>query len=114
MITITFYTTKEFEKEYKRLSRKYPSLKDDLKKFKVDFIDNPNLGDDLGNNIRKVRIAIKSKGKGKSGGARVIVYNLMINIMEQAAILITIYDKSDAESISKEHIKEIISRNGFG
>jgi hypothetical protein len=42
MITIIFYTTKEFEKEYKRLSRKYPSLKDDLKKFKVDFIDNPN------------------------------------------------------------------------
>jgi ribosome recycling factor len=38
----------------------------------------------------------------------------MINVMEQAAILITIYDKSDAESISKEHIKEIISRNGFG
>ncbi len=113
MSKIEFLTTHEFEKEFKRLKKKYHSLADDLRVFKSDFIANPNIGTDLGGNVRKIRISIKSKGKGKSGGARLIIYDLVINLVKHGVILVTIYDKSDTESITNNHIKDILARNGF-
>jgi mRNA-degrading endonuclease RelE of RelBE toxin-antitoxin system len=65
-------STPEFDKEYKRLKKKYQSLPDDLANLEKELIKNPHLGIDLGNNFRKIRMAITAKNKGKSGGARVI------------------------------------------
>jgi mRNA-degrading endonuclease RelE of RelBE toxin-antitoxin system len=69
-----FEVTSEFEKLLKRLSKKYKSLKDDYILFLDELEQNPFIGDEIIANCRKARIAIKSKGKGKSGGGRIIFY----------------------------------------
>ena len=63
-----------FKKEAKRLLKKYSSLKGELLQLERQLSDSPNLGISLGHNVYKIRLAIESKGKGKSGGARVITY----------------------------------------
>ena len=98
-------TTRKFEREFKRLSKKYHSLDNDYEMFVKELKKNPTMGDDLGGNIRKVRIAIASKNKGKSGSARVITYNLLIDSENAKIYLLTIYDKGKQDSISKEEIK---------
>ncbi len=113
MSKITFFSTPEFEREFKRLKKKYRSLPDDLREFKEEFLKNPSSGTDLGSNIRKIRVSIKSKGKGKSGGARIIIYDIVADITSKGIVLITIYDKSETEAISISQIKNILNRNGF-
>jgi mRNA-degrading endonuclease RelE of RelBE toxin-antitoxin system len=66
--------TEKFKKEAKRLLKKYTSLKDDLFELNNELVNNPTLGISLGNNSYKIRLAIKSKAQGKSGGARIITY----------------------------------------
>jgi mRNA-degrading endonuclease RelE of RelBE toxin-antitoxin system len=88
----------EFKRQVKALAKKYKSLKSDLEKFQKDIIINPRQGDDLGGNVYKVRIAIASKSKGKSGGARIITYVLS---PQNKIYLLTIFDKSEIENITK-------------
>jgi mRNA-degrading endonuclease RelE of RelBE toxin-antitoxin system len=64
--------TPNFKKEAKRLKRKYPSLKNDLDALGNMLLISPTSGVHLGNGVHKIRMAIKSKGKGKRGGARVL------------------------------------------
>jgi mRNA-degrading endonuclease RelE of RelBE toxin-antitoxin system len=99
--------TNEFKKEIKRLSKKYPSLPSDFSAFLQHISENPFSGTSLGNKCYKVRLAIKSKGKGKSGGARIITY---VQIIEETVILISIYDKSALSSISEAEIKERLKK----
>ena len=68
----------QFSKDVKRLSKKYKSLVSDLKSIISEIQNNPEIGIDLGHGLRKVRMAIASKGKGKSGGARIITYQKLI------------------------------------
>ena len=76
-----------FDKEAKRLGKKYPSLKKDLIALGNGLLENPLLGVDLGNGFRKIRLAIASKGKGKSHGARVITHTqAIVNVNEQGVI----------------------------
>jgi mRNA-degrading endonuclease RelE of RelBE toxin-antitoxin system len=63
-----------FDKQAKRLSKKYPSFKRDLATLIDKLSEEPKQGTALGNNFYKIRLAIASKGKGKSGGTRVITY----------------------------------------
>jgi len=67
-------TVVPFEREAKRLSRKYPSLKKELQKTVTELKQNPTMGIPLGRNCFKIRISIKSKGKGRSGGGRIITH----------------------------------------
>ena len=90
-----------FVKELKRLNKKYPSIKRDLTLLGQQLLDDPKSGTPVGNDCYKIRIAITSKGKGKSGGARVITHVL---IQEETIYMLSIYDKSDAETISEEDI----------
>lgn len=83
-----------FDKEVKRLSKRYPSMALDIKVLKADILANPSLGVSLGNNIRKIRMRIASKGK--SGGARVITITVVAAIDETEIDLLYIYDKADA------------------
>lgn len=107
---------KSFKKEAKPLLKKYPSLKEDLLELEGQLILNPRLGTPLGNNAFKIRLSIKSKGKGKSGGARVISYleTELIGFVDQlndeitTVNLISIFDKSDADSISDSEIRYLI------
>jgi mRNA-degrading endonuclease RelE of RelBE toxin-antitoxin system len=105
--------TIDFEKQLKSLAKKYRSLSSDLKKFEADLLANPTMGDDLGNNTRKVRMAIASKGKGKSGGARVITCNVLLNITNTKIYLLTICDKSEQSSIAKSEIEHLKKINGL-
>ena len=106
-------TTEYFEDNFKRLSKKYHSLLDDIEQFKKELLKNPTAGTDLGNNTRKVRMAIASKNKGKRGGARVITCSVLVNVMNTKIYLLTIYDKGEQKSISKKEIKHLKEINGL-
>ncbi len=94
-----------FEKQLKRLTKKYPSLKLEFIQLVSSLKENPDQGTTLGNHCFKIRLAISSKGKGKSGGARVITH---IQVVNQKVYMLSIYDKSEQDSISEYEIKEII------
>lgn len=96
----------KFEKELKRLAKKYPSFKSDFSILLSSLKENPSQGTALGNECFKVRMSIASKGKGKSGGARVIT---CFKIIHETVYLLTIFDKSDQESISDKELKELLA-----
>src|SRR5665811_508453 len=93
-----------FKKETKRLGKKYPSLKNDLALLFAQLEENPMQGIPLGSNVYKIRLAIASKGKGKSGGGRVISF---MKISDNIVILLTIYNKGDKNNISDKEIKDL-------
>jgi len=95
-----------FKKEAKRLAKKYASLKSELAELNNELTRNPEIGTPLGNNAYKVRLAIRSKGKGKSGGARVITY--LIN-EDKEVYLLTIFDKSEFDNIDDKILRKIIA-----
>ena len=97
--------TDNFEKELKKLSKKYPSLKIDLKSLFDSLLEKPFQGTSIGKSCYKIRLAIKSKGKGKSGGARVITN---VFVTTETIYLLSIYDKSEYENISENKIQKIL------
>jgi hypothetical protein len=104
-------TTVNFEKAAKPLLKKYPSLRNELVQLETDLQANPQMGTSLGNNTYKVRLAIKSKSKGKSGGARVITHlELDLTVVEETTniFLLTIYDKSVMEDITDREVERLI------
>ena len=105
---MNFEVAPEFEKALKRLSKKYQSLKSDYLIFLSELEKNPMIGDEIFPNCRKARIAIKSKGKGKSGGGRIIFY---FEITEDKIILLFIYDKSEMENIQTAFIEQILKQH---
>ncbi|MCL2651324.1 MAG: type II toxin-antitoxin system RelE/ParE family toxin [Candidatus Azobacteroides sp.] len=106
-------TTKDFESNFKRLSKKYHSLVDDYEILIEELLANPQIGDDLGDNTRKVRMAIASKNRGKSGGARVITCTVLLNVNDTDIYLLTIYDKGEQQNISKKEIQYLKDKNGL-
>lgn len=98
-----------FAAELKKLAKRYKSIADDLEGFVSSLRENPLQGDEIAPNIRKIRMAIKSKGKGKSGGARVITYNVLVAQDEGNIYLLLIYDKSETSNIKINVVKEIIA-----
>jgi mRNA-degrading endonuclease RelE of RelBE toxin-antitoxin system len=97
--------THRFEKELKRLNKKFPSLKEEYAELLTEITKNPEFGTALGNNCYKIRVAIKSKGKGKSGGARAITY---LYLDTESVYLLTIYDKSEKENLTTSELKTMI------
>lgn len=97
----------------KRLGKKYRSIKSDYAKLLDDLKYNPQAGVDLGNGVLKVRMAIASKGKGKSHGARVITFTIIISVEETVINLLTIYDKAERESISANEIRDLMNEVGL-
>jgi len=93
-----------FEKYFKRYAKKYHSLPSDLGELEIKLLKNPALGTSLGDGFYKIRLAIKSKNKGKSGGVRVISYLVETKATGNEIKLIIIYDKSDIDDISKDEL----------
>lgn len=98
----------KFKKEFKRLQKKYRSLDNDLEQLITELKQNPDLGTDLGSGIRKVRMAISDKGKGKSHGARVITHTAIISVEEGVITLLTLYDKSEQVNITSQEIARLL------
>lgn len=98
-------TIPPFDRQLKRLAKKYPSLKIEFAELIKSLEEDPEQGTKLGNNCYKIRIAIASKGKGKSGGGRVIT-NFVI--AEGTVYLISIYDKSEQENLSDKELAELL------
>ena len=98
-------TTNNFEKEAKRLIKKYSSLKNEIVALIDDLQHNPMQGAHVNNNIYKIRLAVASKGKGKRGGARVMTF---IKVIAEEVYLFSIYSKGDKDDISQLEIKSLI------
>lgn len=101
-------TTPHFEKELKDLAKHYRSMKKDYGDFKESLKENPFQGTDLGSGLRKIRMRITSKGKGKAGGARVITYTVLADQATGEVWLVDIYDKSEYSTVKIDVIKEML------
>jgi hypothetical protein len=98
-------TIKIFDNQAKRLAKKYPSLKSELSDL-IDLLEKePLTGDSLGKGCFKIRLKIASKGKGKSGGSRVITH---VYILEETVYLLSIYDKSEKEDLTDEELLDLL------
>jgi hypothetical protein len=98
-------TIKVFERQTKRLIKKYASLKSEIFDLIEVLKENPELGTSIGNECFKIRLSIASKNKGKSGGARIITH---FKIDEDSVFLLTIYDKSEKANITDNELKELL------
>lgn len=108
---VTFDYLDEFARGAKALRKKYSSFESDYDTFLDELEKNPFAGESLGQHTYKYRMAIASKGKGKSGGARVITYNVQQTGSEEVLItLMTIYDKSDIENVSDAYLRSLVQQ----
>ena len=107
MIEFSFLVS--FTKSVKRLKKKYRSLEGDIDQLLEELQANPYLGTDLGGNVRKIRLSISSKNKGKRGGARVLTdTEAVVSIDEGRVTLLALYDKSERETLTDAEIKELV------
>ena len=98
-------TIPPFDRQMKHLARKYPSLKAEYVALIEDLEENPRKGAPLGNNCFKIRLALASKGRGKSGGARVVTH---LYVEKETVFLLSIYDKSAQSDISDKELRELM------
>ena len=108
MLNVSIIPSDEFRRQAKRLLKKYKTLSDDLTELQRKLLANPFVGTDLGGGKRKIRLKVASKNKGKSGGFRVITFNV-VQIEDLVFVyLITLYDKSEYASVSDRYVNQII------
>jgi mRNA-degrading endonuclease RelE of RelBE toxin-antitoxin system len=99
-----------FAKDIKALKKKYRSIDSDFEKLIESLLEDPLQGDNLGNDCYKVRMAIESKNKGKSGGARVVT---CVKIINETIYLLSIYDKSNQSTITDTALKGLLKEAGI-
>jgi mRNA-degrading endonuclease RelE of RelBE toxin-antitoxin system len=109
-MSFNVYTTDFFDKELKKLSKKYPSVKNEYKALVDSLKKEPKQGQPLGKDCYKIRMAITSKGKGKSGSSCVI---FCVKIVAGSVFLLSIYDKGDKESISDKELDNLLRLAGL-
>src|SRR2546421_12870529 len=97
--------TSHYLRQARRLVKKYPSLKPELAALFDSLQSRPQQGSPLGNNCYKIRLSISSKGKGKSGGARIITH---LFVLRSTVYILSIYDKSELSSLSDKEVKELL------
>lgn len=99
-------TVDTFKREAKRLIKKFPSLRTEIEELGELLLENPFMGTALRNGFYKIRLAIRSKGKGKRGGARVITY---IKIVAETVYLVSVYDKSEQSDIADSELDSLLA-----
>lgn len=102
---MTIDVSPRFEKELKRLAKKYKKIADDLRLFKRDILQNPQLGTPIGHDCYKVRLPNSSIPTGKSGGFRVIT---LLKIGKERIVLLTIYSKTEKVTITDDELKTVL------
>ena len=106
--------SKDFLRDLKHLRKKHRSIESDVVSLIADLRENPLQGTDIGLNMRKIRLPISSKGRGKSGGARVITHVTVVVEIDSAKVnLLKIYDKSERESITDAELRALLKKNGL-
>lgn len=110
-MSVQIIITDRFKREAKKLLKKYRSLKIELQELLSKLEANPREGIQITENTYKIRLAVKSKGKGKSGGMRIITYVYDVNKEAELidVYLLSIYDKSDYSNISDKVLRDLIS-----
>ena len=103
----------DFDVRIKRLAKRYRSIADDYADFLESLETNPFQGIELCPGIRKIRMAITSKGRGKAGSARVITANAVVAEHEGRIALLTIYDKQDADTVKVGVVRQMARELGF-
>jgi len=98
-----------FVRKAKILKKKHPSLTSDLAALETSLIANRKQGDNLGASLYKVRLSIKSKGKGKSGGYRIITYLVNESADDININMLTLYDKSEESTIDKKYLLKLLN-----
>ena len=99
-----------FRRSAKKLAKKYPSLRDNLALLGNQLAQNPEMGTPLGKNLFKVRMSVTSKGRGKSGGARIITCVLF---KSEQVLLADIYDKAEYDSVDEVKVIQFLKDEGF-
>lgn len=99
-------STVKYRKDMKLLTKRYPSIISDMKNLINKLEKEPESGVGLGNSIYKIRFRISSKNKGKSVGGRLIT---LVKISGKRVYLLTVYDKSEKESLTDKELAGIIS-----
>ena len=98
--------TERFKKEIKRLTKKYPSLKAEFAEPLTNIEINPTQGTHIGKSCYIIRLSITSKGKCKSGDARIIT---CVRVVSNRVYLLTIYDKSGRENIMYSELDDLLN-----
>jgi mRNA-degrading endonuclease RelE of RelBE toxin-antitoxin system len=98
-------TIESFDRQIKRFSKKYPSVKKDFTNFLETLAENPTQGTPLGKDCYKIRMAISSKNKGKSGGARIITN---VHVVGETIYLLSIYDKSQKSNLDEGELDALL------
>ena len=99
-----------FAKELKRLGKKYRSMRQDYARLLEELHANPAAGVSLGRGVRKVRMAIASKNKGKSHGARVITFTYSVDEERGTIVLLFLYDKEERDTITSAEIDTLLEQ----
>lgn len=99
--------SEEFRIAFKRLKKRHKSLETDFEQLLASLLLDPMQGVELEGGVRKVRLAITSKGRGKSGGARVII---RVRIVADELQLLYIYDKADFNNINDAYLRDVMRR----
>ena len=108
---VSIYFTPSFSRKYKRYKKKFATIEADLKHF-LSEIDETNAVS-LGGGVFKYRFSVKSKNKGKSGGFRIITFEILISEEQKDITLLTLFDKSEQSSITKTDVTEILKKEGL-
>lgn len=104
-MSYSIIVSSRFEKELKKLIKKNPSFKSEFSELISSLKQNPFQGSPLGNDCYKIRLSIASKGKGKSGGARVITH---VYVFRSTVYLLSVYDKSDKDNIAENELLSLL------
>ncbi len=111
-MNVRIIVTENFAREAKKLLKKHKSLKADLNKLRKSLEKDPYQGIQIRDNVYKIRVAIRSKGKGKSGGARVITFLIIGDTTPTdfgtEVYLLSIYDKSSVSNIPSKKLDALI------
>lgn len=106
---VDFKFLPEFERRAKALAKKYKSFVKDYNDFLDSLEKDPYQGTSIGMGVYKTRMAIVSKGKGKSGGIRVLTYNVRKTAFDVIVVtLLSIFDKGEMENVSDSYIKSLV------
>ncbi len=108
--------SRQFERSSKRLLKKYVSLRQEIGELLLQLRINPRLGTSLGDNCYKIRLAVRSKASGKSGGMRVIT-NVEIIVSappvpdapDTVVYLAAIYDKSEQDNMTDAQLRKLLA-----
>ncbi len=99
-----------FERQLKKLVKRHASLKQDIKPLLDSLEVHPTQGAFIGKDCYKIRLAISSKAKGKSGGARVIT---CVKVVASTVYLLSIYDKSEKEDLEDKELDKLLKLAGL-